>query len=203
MRFTFVVALLPFFSCNTPEARLEHLRHEFWENFARHDYFEIRLSEETLHLPLPPSGQEAESRKEKLTQLQQVAQALERETLNDAGRRQLSQISRALNDLTASGRGILFDPAHCVVSERLKNYAGRQDLTALLEKIPAYYAAVEARWINPESRMAAHAVEEAKLTLDLLKEWERSTPENRRDPLKQAQNAVKDFIGLCQSALLR
>ncbi|MDX1912438.1 MAG: hypothetical protein SFV22_13170 [Saprospiraceae bacterium] len=203
MRFSFFFLLLPLCACNSPEARLERLRHEFWENFARHDYFEIRTGEETLHLPLPPSDQETESRKEKLTQLQQVAQALENEMLNDTGRRQLAQIKRALQDLAASGQGVLFDPAQCVVAERLRNYAGRQDGPALLEKIPAYYAAVEARWIKPDGRMAAHAVEEAKLTLDLLKEWERSVPESRKETVRQAQNAIKDFIGLCQSALLQ
>jgi hypothetical protein len=199
----FFSLFLTLLACNSPEARFDRLRREFWENFARQDYYNIQLGEERLHLPLPAAdGTNVGKRKEKVVELQQWVQLLEKETLEDASRRQLGQISRALNDLSASTQGVLFDPSRCTLVQTLQEYAGRPSIAGLLEKIPEYYEKVEAGWVKPEPRLAEKAIEESKLVLDMLREWEKNAPEDRRIQIEAAQHAIKDFIGLCQSAFL-
>jgi hypothetical protein len=194
------VLLLCLFSCNSPEARLEHLQHDFWEKLARQDFFEIKFKNEVLHLPLPPASDPSAQQKSWAVKLQQEARSIEKEKLSADQQKQLAQLSAALDDCVAHAGNPLFDPARCAVSEQLQAYREHPEFSVLLEKIPAYYAQIEQRWQTPDVRFVPTAVAKAQSALDLLDTHQKKTEKLGQIPAAQA--ALKDFIGLCQSAVL-
>lgn len=193
-------AILLLISCNTPETRLKRLQHDFWEKFAQQDFFEIKLKNEVLHLPLPPTVESPERPLPTAKRLQQEANAIEKEKLSAVQQEQLKQIQAALEDCLQHSGNPLFDPSRCVATPQLKRYAAHAELPSLLEKLPAYYSLVEQRWQNPEPRFVAKAVEASQMGLDILKELEEKSG---KESVAQTQAAIKDFIGLCQSAILK
>ena len=201
-KFALLLASLFLLSCNSPEARLERLQHDFWEKFARQDFFEIKLENEVLHLPLPPSSEHPEQQKSWAESLLKEANALEKEKLSPAGQKQLTQIQAALNDCVAHEGTAFFDPSHCTVATHLQQLSAQPDLLVFLEKIPPYYAQLEQRWQMPDLRFVSKAVEESQIALDLLNALEEKSDGEIVARTGPARAAVKDFIGLCQSALL-
>lgn len=206
------ILLLPFLllslvSCNSPEARLERLQRAFREKFAQQDFFEVTLEKEVLHLPLPPVSAPSDQQKQWVSELQQQAAAIDGAQLNDTQQKQLAQLRTVLDDLAAHTHNPLFDPLRYSLHESLEKTCSSGDVAKtnfLLGNIPAYYAAVEQRWQTPDLRLVPDAVEKSKKTVDLLKkmeeEWKGLIPRNKTEPAKAA---IKDFIGLCQSAVLQ
>ncbi len=202
-KFVLLSALFYLCSCNTPEARLRRLQHDFWETFARQDYFEVRLKNEVLHWPLPPASGQSEEQKSLAESLQKEAKAIDKEGLSAAGQKQLAQLSAALDDCVANAGLAFFDPSRCVISGQLQQFSDHPELPLLLEKIPAYYAQIEQRWQIPDSRYVSSAVDASQTALDLLNGPEKSSGGGMVALKGAARLAIKDFIGLCQSALLR
>lgn len=198
-----LLALLSLLACNSPKTRLQRLQHEFWEKFARQDFFDIQLRNEVLHLPLPPAVQPAAQQKSLAAKLRKEAGAINKEKLTIENQKQLAQLQSALDDYTMEESIVFFDPARCIVTEQLALLANHPDLPVFLEKVPVYYAQIEQRWQTPDVRYVAKAVSDAQITLDLLHELEHKMIGAILHQNKAAQLAVKDFIGLCQSALLK
>jgi hypothetical protein len=190
-------------SCNTPEARLLRLQHDFREKLARQDFFEIRLKNEVLLWPLPPASKQSEQQKLLAENLQKEAKAIDKEGLSETGQKQLTQLCAALDDCVAHAGAPFFDPSRCDVSGQLKQFSNHPELPLLLEKIPSYYAQIEQRWQIPDSRFISKAVDASQTALDLLHGLEKGSGKEVIARTGPAQAAVKDFIGLCQSALLR
>lgn len=186
-------------SCNNPEARLERLQHDFREEFARQEYFEVRLKNEVLNLPLPPIAPPTEQKKQLALGFQKEANSIERGSLNDLQQKQLVQICAALNDLVVRDGNSSFDPARYSMGESLKKFSDHPELPVLIDSIPAYYAQVWQRWQTPEVRFVSKAVEESQTALDLLHS---AGEKYGSSTVSQAKASVKDFIGLCQSAWL-
>lgn len=201
-KFAALSALILLLSCNSPEARLERLQHNFWEKFARQDFFEVKLKNEVLHLPLPPTNDQPEHRKELAENLQKEARSIQKENLNAAGQKQLVQIQSALEDCVAHAGNAFFDPSSCTVSSHLEQLTGHPELPLFLEKIPTYYAQIEQRWQTPDLRFVPKAVAESQNTLDLLHQLGEKSGVETAARAGAAKAAVKDFIGLCQSAVL-
>jgi hypothetical protein len=189
-------------SCNTPEARLARLQHEFWEKFARQDFFEVRLKNEVLHWPLPPAAAASGQQKSLAESLQQEAKKIDKEGLSEAGQKQLAQLMEALDDCVAHAGASFFDPSRCVVSGQLQQFSDHPELPVLLEKIPAYYAQIEERWQIPEHRFVAKTVDASMTTLDVLHGLAKNSGSEGVSRTEAARSAIKDFIGLCQSAML-
>ena len=187
------------FSCNNPEARLKRLQHDFREEFARQEYFEVRLKNEVLNLPLPPLAPATEQKKQLALSFQKEANSIDKEQLNEIQQIQLVQIRAALNDLVAQDGHSVFDPVRWCIAGTVKRFSDQPELPVLIDSIPAYYAQVWKRWETPNVRFITKAVDESQTALDLLhsagEKLEKST-------VRQAKAAVKDFIGLCQSAWL-
>lgn len=190
------------FSCNSPEARLERLQHHFWDKLALHDYFEVKLKNEVLHWPLPPSFEVVGNQKEQVLILQTEAKAIEREKLTVNGQQQLDQMNAALDYCASLGEKSLFDPSRCCVGVWLRQFSGHPEFPVLLENIPMYYAQIEQRWQTPDVRFVEKAVHESQSALDLLKGLEENERGDMAVKAASAKAAIKDFIGLCQSALL-
>jgi len=202
-KFALLSILFYLCSCNTPEARLRRLQHDFWETYARQDFFEIRLKNEVLHWPLPPASVPSGQQKLLAEKLQKEASAIDKEGLSEAGKKQLAQLSAALDDCVAHAGAAFFDPSRCEVSRQLKQFSAHPELPLLMEKIPAYYAQIEQRWQIPDSRLVSKAVDASQNALDLLNGLEKSAGGEMVARTGAARAAIKDFIGLCQSALLR
>jgi len=196
-------ALLFLFSCNTPEAKLERLQHDFWEKFARQDFFEIKLKNEVLHLPLPPSNAPSEQQKSWFESLQKEANSIEEQQLSTERQSQLVQIRAALDDCVAHTGSPFFDPNRCVFLKHLQRFSDHPELSLVLENIPDYYTQIEQRWQIPDGRFVSKAVLESQSTLDLLNSIERGSSGEIAALTGAAKAAIKDFIGLCQSAILR
>ncbi|MFN0034257.1 MAG: hypothetical protein ACKVUS_04265 [Saprospiraceae bacterium] len=197
-----LLASLFLISCNSPETRLDRLQHRFWEKFARQDFFEIRLENEVLHLPLPLAASPPEEQKTLALSLRKEAHSIEKEKLGTESQKQLAQLCAALDDLAASSGNPFFDPSRCAISQHLRQYSERAGLLLFLEKIPAYYAEVERRWQTPDGRFVPKAVAESQTALDLLNAVEEKSEGEISARARAARAAVKDFIGLCQSAFL-
>lgn len=186
-------------SCNNPEVRLKRLQREFREEFARQEYFEVRLKNEVINLPLPPIAPPSEQKKQLALGFQEAANSIDKEQLNEVHQKQLGQIRAALDDFVAQDGNSLFNPARCSMEAPLKKFSDHPELSVLIDSIPAYYALVWKRWQTPEVRFVSQAVDESKSALDLL----HSAGERYgHSTVSQARAAVKDFIGLCQSAWL-
>ncbi len=196
-------ALVFLYSCNTPEARLGRLQHDFWEKYAQQDFFEIKLKNEVLHLPLPPSSAPSEQQKLWAESLQKEANSIEKEQLSVVDQKQLAQLRSVLDDCVTHAGRTFFDPSRCVVLMHLQQFFDHPDLLLVLENIPAYYAQIEQRWQTPDARFVSKAVEESQTTLDLLNTLEKNSSGKIVARTGAARAAVKDFIGLCQSALLQ
>jgi len=187
------------FSCNNPETRLERLQRDFREEFARQEYFEISLENEVINLPLPPIAPPSAQKKQLALSFQKEADSIDKEQLNEVQQKQLVQIRAALDDFVAQDGNSFFDPARCSMAAPLKRFSDHPELQVLIDSIPAYYAQVWKRWQTPELRFVPKAVDESQAALDLLC---LSGEKHGDSTISQAKAAVKDFIGLCQSAWL-
>ncbi|GEM_PF-1053422 len=196
-------ALFFLISCNSPEARLRHLQHDFGEKFAQQDFFEIKLKDEVLHLPLPPSSEAPLAQKAALESLQKEANSIEKEKLGTENQKKLVQLRLALGDCVVQAGNSLFDPSRYTISTRLRQFSEHPELLLFLEKIPAYYTQIEQRWHRPDIRFVPKAVAESQITLDLLEALEKKSNGEIAARTAAARAAVKDFIGLCQSGILR
>lgn len=198
-----LLALLSLVACNSPEKRLQRLQHDFWEKFARQDFFKIQLKNEVLHLPLPPAAQAVEQQKSLAVKLKKEADAINEEKLDVANRKQLAQLQAALGDYMMQDGTVFFDPSRCIVTDHLSLLADHPDLPVFLENVPVYYAQIEQSWQTPDVRYVEKAVDKAQITLDLLRELEGKSSGELISRIKPVQASVKDFIGLCQSARLK
>jgi hypothetical protein len=189
-------------ACDTPQSRFESLQRDFWEKFARQDSFEIALEGRSIRLPLPPSSSQPAERGNLAESLRERAYSIENEKLSAENQSKLAQLRAALDEIRQHPEGGFFDPARCAVAASLRDLRAEQ-APIFLEKIPAYYAEVERRWRMPEPRLVAKAVAESQAALDILKTLEKDWSAENRSTLEASRAAIKDFIGLCQSAQLR
>ena len=189
------------FACNTPTKRLTNLQHEFLHKLANQDYFEIKTDKETYFLPLP-SAQYQPDQRAAAELLQEEANALTQMALSADQRQQLDIIHRALSDFLSASSDAFGDPGRFVVSDLLQKAQKQRDGNFILEKIPEYYRELENRWQVPSVPKASRAMEKARLSLEVLRTMEEKAGGKASEQIVRAQYALKDFIGLCQSAQL-
>lgn len=192
----FLGFFLLLFSCNGPEDQLRRVQHEFWEHFARKDFFEVRLKNETLHWPLPPLGADAASRLDKAQVLEKTLAAIDSTLLNPEQQKQRSQLQAAIRDCVGRRGSTLFDPSRCDVLADLQRHESHPEWTIILQKVPEYYQEIEKRWQTPDAALVEPAVVHAQNTLDYLRS---KAPDAT---VVAATGAIKDFIGLCWSGWL-
>lgn len=191
-----LVSALLLVQCNAPADRLQRAQHEFWENFARKDFFEVRLKKETLHWPLPPLSVDAASRLAKARELEETLAAIDSTQLKPEQQKQLTQLRAAVHDCVAQHGSALFDPTRCDVLADLQRLEKHPEWPVILQKVPEYYQEIEKRWQTPDAALVEPAVSRAQNTLDFLR------TRHPDDAVMAASGAVKDFIGLCWSGWL-
>jgi hypothetical protein len=191
-----LAAALLLISCNAPADQLQRAQHEFWENFARKDFFEVRLKKETLHWPLPPQSGDAASRLTKARELEETLAAIDSMQLKPEQQKQRKQLLAAVHDCVTRQGGTLFDPSRCDVLEDLQRLEKHPEWPVILQKVPEYYQEIEKRWQTPDAALVEPAVSRAQNTLDYLRTKSPDTA------VEIATCAIKDFIGLCWSGWL-
>lgn len=191
-----LVSALLLVQCNAPADRLQQVQHEFWENFARKDFFEVRLKKETLHWPLPPLSGDAASRLAKARELEETLAAIDSTQLKPEQQKQRSQLRAAVHDCVARQGSSLFDPTRCDVLADLQRLEKHPEWPVMLQKVPEYYQEIEKRWQTPDASLVEPAVSRAQNTLDFLRTKSPDTG------VIAASCAIKDFIGLCWSGWL-
>ena len=190
--------LLSFAACESPHDKISRLQSELLTVLGEQDFYEIRTKKQTIRLPLPPSPELADARKQLVLDINLETYSFENENLSEPDQKRLNLLCTNLKEMVKRGNAAFFDPAKCVLTdELLKNLqSGDQSvLEVLCQKIPEYYAEVERRWQAPDPGRANVAATKSLLVLDDL--------EKIGDKASPARLAVKDFICLCHSAVLK
>lgn len=184
-------------ACNSPEDRISNAQKRLLEVLHHREYFEIRAEGQVLKLPLPPDEQQAEANRQTLSQIESELQAMNNEKLDAGFKQKREELLRLLQSLRATNALAGFDPLACVITDTLSEVVDKQEnalFQALTKQLAAYYAMVEARWQPCPRARAREAAERSVPALELL---------SRLDAPQEARMAVKDFIGLCNSAMLQ
>ena len=192
-RAAIVVSLL-MGACESPEDQLTRLRGELLEVLNERDYFDFSWNGRQMRWKLPPSQEAASSRFDKIKKIQAEVQKIASSSSQAAIQNDVQQLDTQLNQLLLQGHGAYFDPTTLVITELIADTPASAALHSLLPKITQYYTEVERRWNNPEAQRAKLAAQQSTLMLAAL--------EKMGAEALPAQYAVKDFIGLCQSAVL-
>jgi hypothetical protein len=193
-----VVVLCLAVACESPNEKISRLQGELLTALGERDYFEIKWEKQSLKLPLPPEPALAAARSAKIVEINAETYAMEHANLNDKEKQRFEQLSVQLEAILKRGNGAFFDPTKCVLPLEPKDNPALSNpafLKILLAKIPEYYAEVERRWQLPDTVRAGQAAAQSLLVLDWLEEVPGDPTESRY--------AIKDFICLCQCAVLK
>jgi hypothetical protein len=205
-----------FFSCQSADSRFRRLSRQFMAERPQPELFRLVDGADTLALPLPPSDSVLARTAMVVDDFRKRLEAVEEQALGEENRAALLYFRRALDSLALHPGRTASDPGQYTLDELLVHFIGRVGgvrnpglLTQLVENVPAYYASVEGRWIEPDTSEAETAVSRSLRVLEQLKELEEKLPaysvgyrERLQKALPSARYAVKDFIGLCRSSRL-
>lgn len=185
-------------ACESPNEKISRLQGELLTALGERDYFEVKLEEQSLKLPLPPEPSLAAARSAKIAEINAETYTLEHANLKAKEKQRFEQLSVQLDAMLKRGNGAFFDPGKCVLPLDTKEspaLANPAFLKFFLGKIPEYYAEVERRWQSPDPARARMAAAQSLLVLD----WLEGVPGDTTAP----RLAIKDFICLCKCAVLK
>lgn len=192
LRYSALLLLLTLMSCESPEGKISRLQSETLELLSSSDFFVIKTQSQTIKLALPPAPEKAELCAQRVPAILKELNSMDTTSLSAADRQKLAGLKAIVETLAKEGIGSAFDPNKYVVADLLDGSFKDGTGKLLLEKIPEYYTEVERRWQAPAKLRAQDAARQSLRSLDIL---QKSGAE-----ADQARLAVKDFIGMCQSA---
>ncbi len=192
LRYSVLLFTLFLGACESSQDKISRLQSETLAALLVSDSFEIKTKSQTFKLALPPTPEKAALRGQRILAIRQEASSFDSESLSPLEQERLRDLNAILAALVQGGNGSTFDPTKCVVADLLKDNPNGSTAKILLQKIPEYYAEVERRWITPNKARAHTAAQQSLQSLDILHEM--------GDEAYPASLAVKDFIGMCQSA---
>lgn len=185
---------LVFMGCESPHDKISRLQGELLTALGERDYFEIVAEKQKIRLPLPPAPELAAARKVKISEINLETYSMDSKKLNAEDQQRLQDLCGYLNQIVQRGNGAFFDPTKFVLAEVLSAQQTTGATEQILQKMPEYYAEVERRWQTPDPARAQVAAEQSIRVLEQL--------EKMGDRALSARLAVKDFMGLCHSAVL-
>ena len=192
-RFSALIFILFLIACESPRDKITRLQSETLAAIGVRDSFEIKTKSKIYKLALPPTPEKAVECAGRISAIHLEANSLDLESLSATDQQRLRDLNAILTALVQAGNGSTFDPGKCVVADLLNDNNSGSTAKILLEKIPEYYAEVERRWQQPDKSRAQNAAQQSLRSLDILNEM--------GDDAFRAKLAVKDFIGMCQSAV--
>lgn len=201
---TWIGLLLLCGSCTSPDGRYEALTRHFIEDRPKTDLFEIPNGKTPVQWPLPPSQEGLSALNTFLNNCKSKSYEINPEKLQPENRIGLLRFRQAIDSLNARRGGGRIDPGAYALGAQIAKLMESRDtvLTLAIERLPAYYDQVYARWSAPEPAGIRAAVASSQKALDLLDELEPSGARRLRNALPAARSAVRDYIGLCLSGQL-
>ena len=155
-----------------------------------------------LFRSVPDAGKNAKIEADKL---QEWIQKIDPQALEVTDRQRLEVLGRAVNDLVLHGVSIPSDQVCTQIADpfqQVLKYNNPELTQRFLEQLPAYFTEMEQRWQSPASHKIPEVILEATTALDALQQLEQQSPDAWKNNFTAARMALKDYIGLCQSALL-
>ena len=210
-----------FMACAGPEERLADLQHNFLREYKSilPKAFSIGEGHALVRLPLPPDGVSLQKTATFCKKYLDLAANIPADQLPAAQKESLANFQKQItglaqtSDAAIKGKGSPADFALADYLEQLRdaNTLGQnpEDLTGFLEKIPIYYTLVHENWRQPDPNNVQPAVEKSLRALRILSDLEGKAmkmPKIQHErfgmALFNARLSIKDFIALCQSAVL-
>lgn len=191
--------------CRSDTDRLRDVEHRFLEIVALPKKHMLAVGKDTLFLPVLPTPEDAAQAKTDAADLQKEMQEIHPEKLSAADQKRLDALKNALNDLVRSG---VASPVEQVCMEVAQPFRKIRTLNnpklteAFLNYLPEYFAGMEQRWHPPVSDKTPQTIQEAESAFDALQDLQQQAGSGTNEQFRAARFALKDYIGLCQSALL-
>jgi hypothetical protein len=200
-------------ACQTPADSMHSMQLEFFRARPPAAVFIVTAENDTLQLPLPPPAGQAEALQQLAETFRPRAAAFDTTGLEAAEQAEWRRFQQFLDSL-AVGPPPANHPARYALDDLLRHFVGRDRAgrhpglaVALVEQLPNYYEKVEANWQVPDTSAAAEATRRALISLELLDRlavdataYSIGYRERIQKALPAARYAIKDFIGLCESA---
>lgn len=191
--------------CRSDTDRLRDAEHQFLKIVALPEKRPVIAGKDTLFLPVLPAPEAAERSKAEAAELQKNLQIIAAEKLDTPDRRRLKALGNAVDDLVRNGVATPVDQVCAQVAapfhEVLKR--GNPELTErFLIHLPVYFAEMEQRWQAPVLHKIPETIQQAESAFDVLRHLEQESSIDMKDEFTSARFALKDYIGLCQSAHL-
>jgi hypothetical protein len=208
-------------ACESPSRQLTSLQRKFMHRLPPPERLLIVEAGDTLALPLPPSAKSAAQTRQTVAYFQEKVKKLDRTGLKEADQRRLADFQAALDNLALRwvDDAVPCPPDQFVVDELLLHFIVDGPkvrhpalLVELVERLPAYIDTVRTRTPQFDRRSARVAVQRTVQALDLLeraqdeaflKKLSIGYADRLRKNIPAARRALKDFIGMCQSAEIR
>lgn len=192
LRYPALLLILALISCESPEDKISRLQSETLALLGSGDFFVFNTQSRTIMLALPPSLENAAQCAQRIPRISQEINVIDAASLSATDQERLERLKTIVETLANKGADSAFDPNKCVIADLLADDLRGETGKVVLEKIPEYYAEVERRWQQPNSFRALQAAQQSLRSLDMLQEM--------GSDADRARLAVKDFIGMCQSA---
>lgn len=189
----YLLLMLLFSACESPGERVGRLRKQLLVALSEQEYFEFSAGSKQIKWPLPPSGELAEKKKQQVLKIREELATIDPANMQVESQMQYQHLKQQLEELS-NQQLAFFDPAQFVIDEFLDDKTTPEERKLLLPHIREYYTRIENRWTPPAASRAKLAMKKSLMVLEKMEAMGAETQE--------AQLAVKDFIGLCQSALL-
>lgn len=196
--------LLLMAGCQSDTDRLREAEHRFLEIVALPEKHPLTAGKDTLFLPVLPAPEAANRSKNDAAKLQKKIQSIDPQKLVLTDQQRLKALGRAVDDLVLNGVATPIDRVCAQVAEPFQMVLklDNPELTQrFLTHLPVYFAEMEQRWQPPLPQKVPQTIREAESAFDALQELEQRSPQEP-EKFAMARMALKDYIGLCQSALL-
>ncbi len=191
--------------CQSATDQLREAEHRFLQIVAIPERLQLAVGNDTLFLPVLPAPEAADEAKADALQLQARIQKIDIQTLEMNDKQRLEILKNAVDDLVLHGVSVpvdqicsrIADPFQQALQHNNPELTGR-----FLEQIPEYFREMEERWHKPAPHKIQDAILKADSAFDTLHLLEQQSPTSMKNKFITARFALKDYIGLCQSALL-
>lgn len=197
--------LFVFAGCQSATDQLREAEHRFLEIVAVPEPVQLSVGTDTLFLAVLPAPEAAGEAKAAASTLQAQIQKIDTQALEDSDRQRLDILRQAVNDLVLNGVSVPVDQVCSQISDpfqRALQYNNPELTSRFLEQIPVYFTEMEQRWHDPAPHKIQDAILKADAAFDNLHQLEQQSPATLKNKFATARFALKDYIGLCQSALL-
>ncbi len=191
--------------CQSATDQLREAEHRFLQIVAVPEPVQLAVGTDTLFLAVLPAQEAAGEAQAAAYTLQVQIQKIDPQALEVSDQQRLDILRQAVNDLVLNGVSVPVDQVCSQISDpfqRALQYNNPELTSRFLEQIPAYFTEMEQRWHNPAPHKIQDAILNADAAFDTLRQLEQQSPATLKNKFAMARFALKDYIGLCQSALL-